>query len=145
MLPSRMQGWLLLLQRGTVPLPQLRRGVVGALRKVEKDFIRLFRSTDRVVGQYEFAQFDLVESRIRLNFRLCEPGRFRIGIGIEDWRRRCRVAGPKTETANFLRVGLARDLVRQMRDSSRMGRGLPPREIRPPPIKNVPAKIEPDK
>ena len=112
MLPSRMQGRLLLLQRGTVPLPQLRRGVVGALRKVEKDFIRLFRSTDRVVGQYEFVQFALVESRIRLNFRIRESRRFRIGIGIEDWRRRSRVAWPKTETAYFLRVGLARDLVR---------------------------------
>src|SRR5207237_9125684 len=111
MLPSRMQGWLLLLQRGTVPLPQLRRGVVGALRKVEKDFIRLFRSTHRVVRQYKFAQFDLVESRIRLNFRLCEPGRFRIGIGIEEWRRRCRVAGLTTETANLVRVGHGRDLV----------------------------------
>src|SRR5207248_4640056 len=120
MLPSRMQGWLLLLQRGTVPLPQLRRGVVGALRKVEKDFIRLFRSTHRVVRQYKFAQFDLVESRIRLNFRLCEPRRFWISIGIEDWRRRCRVAGAKTETANFPRVVLVRDLVRQMRYSSMM-------------------------
>src|SRR6266550_3923437 len=116
MLPSRMQGWLLLLQCGTIPLPQLRGGVVGALRKVEKDFIRL-------------------------NFCLCEPRRFRIGIGIEDWRRRSRVAGPKTETANFLRVGLARDLVRQMRHSSRMGRGWPPGETRHRQIKTAPEKM----
>src|SRR5438128_12109689 len=131
MLPSRMQGWLLLLQRGTVPLPQLRRGVVGALRKVEKDFIRLFRSTHRVVRQYKFAQFDLVESRIRLNFRLCEPRRLLISIGIEDWRRRSRVARPKTETANFLRVDLAPDLLRRVRDRCIMVRRRPPREARP--------------
>src|SRR3989440_5545536 len=141
MLPSRMQGRLLLLQRGTVPLPQLRRSVVGALRKVEKDFIRLFSCAHPVVRQYKFAQFDLVESRIRLNFRLCEPRRFWISIGIEDWRRRSRVAGPKTETANFLRVGLARDLVRQMRDSSRMGRGWPPGETRHRQIKTAPEKM----
>ena len=107
-----MQGWLLLLQRGAVPLPQLRRSVVGALRKVEEDLIRLFASAHRVVRQDEFAQFGLVESRIRLNFRPCESRRFRIRIRIEEWRRRGRVAGPKTETAYFLTVGLARDRVR---------------------------------
>src|SRR5437773_10974010 len=112
MSPSRTQGWLLLFQRGTVPLPQSRRDVVGALLIVDKDFILLFRCTDRVVGQYEFVQFALVESRIRLNFRIRESRRYRIGIGIEDWRRSSRVAWPKTETAYFLRVGLARDLVR---------------------------------
>src|SRR5438552_14178875 len=141
MLPSRMQGRLLLLQCGTVPLPQLRGGVVGALGKVEKNVIWLFSCAHRVVRQYKFAQFDLVESRIRLNFRLCEPRRFWISIGIEDWCRRSRVAGPKTETANFLEVGLARDLVRQMRDSSRMGRGWPPGETRHRQIKTAPEKM----
>src|SRR6266446_2708219 len=112
MLRRQMQGWLLLLQCGAVPLTQLRRSVVGALRKVEEDLIRLFASAHRVVRQDEFAQFGLVESRIRLNFRPCESRRFRIRIGIEDWRRSSRVAGPKTEAAYFLRVGLARDRVR---------------------------------
>ena len=107
-----MQGWLLLLQRGAVPLPQLRRSVVGALRKVEEDLIRRFSSAHRVVRQDEFAQFGLVESRFRLNFRLCKSRRFRIRIGIENWRRRGGVAGPKTETAYFLTVGLARNRVR---------------------------------
>src|SRR5438093_1080516 len=102
MLPRQMQGWLLLLKCGAVPLTQLRRNVVCALRKVEKDLIRLFSSAHRVVRQDEFAQFGLVESRTRLNFRLCESRRFRIGIGIEDWRRRSRIAGPKTEAAYFL-------------------------------------------
>src|SRR5215469_10442751 len=116
MLPSGMQGWLLLLQCGAVPLPQLRRRVVGALRKVEKDLIGLEGSAHRVVGQDELAQFGLVESCIWLNFRLSESQRFRVRIGIEDWRRRSRVAGPKTQAAYFLRIGLARDLIRQMRD-----------------------------
>src|SRR5438067_1066497 len=49
MLPSRMQGWLLLLQRSTVPFSQFRRGVVRALRKIEKDVIRLLSSAHRVV------------------------------------------------------------------------------------------------
>src|ERR1043166_1721162 len=112
MLRRQMQGWLLLLQCGAVPLTQLRHSVVGALRKVEQNLIRLFSSAHRVVRQDEFAQFGLVESRIWLNFRACESRRFRIGIGIEDWRGRGRVAGPKTQTAYFLRIGLPRDCVR---------------------------------
>src|SRR5262245_44832022 len=112
MLLRQMQGWLLLLQCGAVPLPQHRGGVVGALGKVEEYLIGLFSSAHRVVRQDEFAQFGLVESRIRLNFRSCESRRFRVGIGIEDWCRRNRVAGPKTQAAYFLRVGLARECVR---------------------------------
>src|SRR5580704_1868463 len=141
MLPRQMQGWLLLLQCGAVPLPQFRRRVVGALRKVEEDLIRLFASAHRVVRQDEFPQFGLVESRIRLNFRLCESRRFRIRIRIEDWRRRGRVAGPKTETAYFLTVGLARDRVRQMWNSPRMRRRWPSGETRHCQIKTAPEKM----
>src|SRR4029450_5334390 len=141
MLPRQMQGWLLLLQCGAVPLAQLRGGVIGALRKVEEDLIRLFSSAHRVVREDEFAQLGLVESRIRLNFRLCEFRRFRISIGIENWCRRRRVAGPKTKAAYFLRVCLARDLVRQMRNSPGMGRRWPPGETRHSQIKTAPEKM----
>src|SRR4030095_15147000 len=120
MLRSRMQDWFLFFQCITVPFPQVRGSVVGALRKVEKDFIRLFSSAHRVVRQDELPQLRLVESGLWLNFRLCKSLRLRIRIGIEEWRRRSRVAGPKTEAAHFLRVGLARDLVWQMRDSARV-------------------------
>src|SRR4029453_641675 len=120
MLQSRMQDWFLFLQCSTVPLPQLRGSVVGVLRKIEKDFIRLFSSADRVVGQDEFPQLGLIESRVCLNFRLCETRWFRICIRIEEWRRRRRIAGPKTEAAHFLRVGLACNLVRQVRHSAGM-------------------------
>src|ERR1700704_5283758 len=97
MLRSRMQDWFLFFQCITVPLPQFRGCVVGALRKVEKDFIRLFSSAHCVVRQNELPKLHLVESRLRLNFRLCESRRFGIRIGIVEWRRRSRVAGPKTE------------------------------------------------
>src|SRR5262249_35678135 len=120
MLRSRMQDWLLFLQCITVPLPQLRGSVVGALCKIEKDFIWLFSSAHRVVRQDELPQLYLVESRVWLNFRLCKSRRLRIRIRIEEWRWRSRVARPKTEAADFLRVGLACDRVRQMRDASRM-------------------------
>src|SRR5262245_23271231 len=120
MLRGRMQDWFLFLQCVTVPLPQLRGSVVRTLRKIEKDFIRLFSSAHGVVRQDELPQLHLVERRVRLNFRLRESRRFRIRIRIEEWRRRSRVAGPKPEAAHFLRVGLARNRVWQMRDASRM-------------------------
>src|SRR5262245_43534248 len=130
MLPRQMQGWLLLLQCGAVPLPQLRRSVVGALRKVEEDLIRLFSSAHRVVRQDEFAQFGLVESRIWLNFRVCESRWLRIGIRVENRSRCGRVARPETKAAFFLRIGLTCDFVRQMRDSPRMKGRWPPGETR---------------
>src|SRR6266403_5203422 len=141
MLPRQMQGWLLLLQCGAIPLPQFRCSIVGAPRKVEEDLIRLFASAHRVVRQDEFAQFGLVESRIRLNFRLCESRGFRIRIRIEEWRWCSRVAGPKPEAAHFLRVGLARDLVRQMRDTSRMRWRRAAGETRYCQIKAAPEKM----
>src|SRR5437870_11473271 len=97
MVASRMQGWFLFFQGITVPLPQLGGSVVGALRKLEKDFIRLFSSAHRVVRQDKLTQLGLVESRVWSNFRLCESRWLRIRIRIEQWRRRSRVAGPKTE------------------------------------------------
>src|SRR5882757_1612374 len=141
MLRSRMQDWFLFFQCITVPLPQLRCSVVGALRKVQKDFIRLFSGAHCVVRQNELPQLHLVESRVWLNFRLSESRWFRIRIRIEEWRRCSRVAGPKTEAAHFLRVGFARDLVWQMRDSARMGRRWPPRETRHGQIKTAPEKM----
>src|ERR1044071_6363411 len=118
MLTSRMQGWFLFFQGITIPLPQLGGSVVGALRKLEKDFVRLSSSENRVVRQDKLAQLGLVESRVWSSFRLCKSRWFRIRIRIEQWRRRSGVAGPKTEAAHFLRVGLTRDLVWQMGDSA---------------------------
>src|SRR6266699_2684510 len=141
MLRSRMQDWFLFFQCITVPFPQLRGSVVGALRKVEKDLIRLFSSAHRVVRQDELPQLRLVESGLWVNFRLCKSRRFRIRIGIEEWRRRSRVAGPKTEAAHFLRVGLARDLVCQMRDSTRMRWRWATGETRHRQVKTAPERM----
>src|SRR6266513_2758689 len=120
MLASRMQDWFLFLQGITVPLPQLGGSVVGALRELEKGFVRLFSSAHRVVRQDKLTQLGLVESRVWSNFRLCKSRWFRVRVRIKQWRRCSGVAGPKTDAAHFLRVGLAGDLVWQMRDSARM-------------------------
>ena len=66
---SRMQGWFLFIQRGTVPLAQLRSCVVSALREIQQDSIGLLSGAHRVVGQDEFAQLGLIKSRVGLNFR----------------------------------------------------------------------------
>src|SRR5262249_55015544 len=141
MLRSRMQGWLLFFKRGAIPLRQFRGGIVGALRKVEQCLIWLFGDAHRVVRQDEFAQLGLVKGGVWLNFCLSKSGRFWICVRIKDWRRRICVSGPETETADLLRVGLARDRIRQMRDSTRMRRCLPPGKSRHRQIKTAPEKM----
>ena len=64
-----MQGWLLFFQRVAVPFAELRSGVVSALGKIQQGFVRRFSIAHRVVGQDELAQFGLIKSRIRPNFR----------------------------------------------------------------------------
>src|SRR5258708_14958323 len=120
MLPSRMQDWFLLLQRFPIPLPQLGRGIVGALGKIEQDSVRAFSSTHRVIWQNELAQVGLIKGCLWLNLRFCESRWLRICIGIKNWCWCGGVARPETEAAYLLRVGLARDRIRQMWDSPRM-------------------------
>src|SRR6266516_7065804 len=141
MLPSRMQGWFLLLQRFPVPLPQLRSGIVGALREIEQDFIRVLSGAHRIVRKDELAQLGLVKRNIWLNFRFCESRWFRIRIGIKNWCWCGGIARPETEAAYFLRVGLARNHVRQMWDSPRMRWRLSPGETRHCQIKTAPEKM----
>src|SRR5262245_12043187 len=141
MLLRQMQGWLLLLQCGAVPLPQLRGGVVGALREVEEDLIRLFSGAHRIVRKYEFVQLGFIKTCVWLNFRLRESRRFRVRVGVEDWRRCGGVPGPKTQAAHFLRIRLARDLVRQVRDPARMWRSRSTGKTRYCKIKTAPEKM----
>src|SRR5262249_44648704 len=136
-----MQGWLLFLQSITVPLPQLRGSVVGALREIKKDFVRFFRSTHCIVRQYELVQLGLIESRVRTNFRLCESLRFWICVRIENGCRCDSVAGPKTQAAYLLRVSFPGNRVRQMWDSARMWRRWTARKTRHCQIKTAPEKM----
>src|SRR5436309_13732561 len=63
MMLSRMQGWVLFIQRGTVPLAQLRCCVVSALREMQQDSIGLLSGAHRGVGQDEVSQPGLRNSR----------------------------------------------------------------------------------
>src|ERR1700730_2471398 len=112
MLPRQMQGWLLLLQCGAVPLPQLRRSVVGALRKIDQDCVGTFDRAHCVVWQAELAQLGLIEGSVRLNLRFCESRWLRICIGIKNWCWRGGIARPETKAAYLLRVGLTRNRIR---------------------------------
>src|SRR5436190_23711581 len=136
-----MQGWFLFLESGTVPLRQRRSGVISALRKFQDRFVWRFRPTYVVVRQNEFAQLRMKRSRRRLYFCISETIGRRIGIGIEERRGNLVVARPETETAHFLRIGLAGDRVGQMGDPAGMRRRRPAGKARYREIKAAPEKL----
>src|SRR5882762_3758022 len=141
MLPSRMQGWFLLLQRFPIPLPQLRCGIVGALSKIEQDGVRAFSSTHCVVWQNELAQLGLIKGCVWLNLRFCESRRFRVCVRIENRCRHRGIARPETQAAHLLRISLARDRVRKMWYSPGMRWRFSTGETRHCQIKAAPEKM----
>src|SRR5437773_10708486 len=60
MMLSRMQGWFLFIQRGTVPLAQLQSCVVSPLRETQQESIGLISSAHPVVVQPEFTKLVLI-------------------------------------------------------------------------------------
>src|SRR5207247_468011 len=65
----------------------------------------------------------------------------RIGVGIEECRGNLVVARPETETAHFLRIGLAGDRVGQMGDAAGMRRCGPAGKTRYREIEAAPEKM----
>src|SRR5450759_5457055 len=66
-----------------IPLPQPSRGLISRLQESEKRVVRRYRLSHGLVGQDELAKIVAVEGGGRLDRRLGEARRFRIGIGIE--------------------------------------------------------------
>src|SRR6266576_3142247 len=122
MLPRGMQGWFLFLEGGTVPLRQRRSGVISALRKFQNRIVGRFRAANILIWQNKFAQLRMKRRGGWLYFCIRETIGRRIGVGIEECRGNLVVARPETETAHFLRIGFARDRVRQMGNAAGMRR-----------------------
>src|SRR5437773_5412826 len=80
-------------------------------------------------------------SRGWLYFCIRETIGRRISVGIEECRGNLVVARPETETAHFLRIGLAGDRIGQMRDATRMRRRGPARKARYRKIEAAPEKM----
>src|SRR5213595_3953100 len=136
-----MQGWFLFLEGGTVPLRQRRSGVISALREFQDRIVWRLRAANILIRQNEFAQLRMKRSRRRLYFRIGETiGRW-IGVGIEERRGNLVVARPETETAHFLRIGLAGDRVGQMGDAAGMRRRRPAGKARYREIEAAPEKM----
>src|SRR5207245_8173647 len=75
--------------------------------------------------QSEFVQLRVIGRGIRPHFCLGKTCRFRICVRIKYRHRQRVAASPKAETAHLLRVRLARDRIRQMRNATRMWRRRP--------------------
>src|SRR5437773_11237844 len=141
MLPRGMQGWFLLLEGGAVPLRQRGSGVISALREFQDHIVWRLRAANILIRQNEFAQLRMKRSRGWLYFCIRETIGRRISVGIEECRGNLVVARPETETAHFLRIGLAGDRIGQMRDATRMRRRGPARKARYRKIEAAPEKM----
>src|SRR5438046_2153313 len=131
----------LLLEGGTVPLCQRGSSVISPLSKLQDRIVGRFRAANILIRQNEFAQLRMKRSRRRLYFRIGETiGRW-IDVGIEEHRGNLVVARPETETAHFLRIGLAGDRVGQMGDPAGMRRRGPAGKARYREIKAAPEKM----
>src|SRR6266852_4956326 len=86
-------------------------------------------------------QLLVIRRRLWADFCFRETRRLRVGVGIKNRHGHCGVSWPKANTAHFLRVGFARDRVRQMRDPARMWRRGTSRKTRDRQIKTAPEKM----
>src|SRR5205814_6447 len=82
-----------------------------------------------------------VEGRTTGYRRVAEPWRLRIGVGIERGLRVRIAAGPEAGTADFVRIGLARDAVGQPGHAARMQRRAPAGKARDGEIETAPEKM----
>src|SRR5436305_11300510 len=142
MLPRGMQGWFLFLEGGAVPLRQRGSGIINALREFQDRIVWRLPPANILIQQNEFAQLRMKRRRGWLYFCIRETIGRRIGVGIEECRGNLVVARPGTETAHFLRIGLAGDRVGQMGDAARMWRRGPAGKARYREIEAAPEKMD---
>src|SRR5688572_19834440 len=102
------------LERLSIPLSQIGCGLVGGLEKRAEEGVGLGGFAHDVVRQHELAEVRTVEGALRLHHCLREAGRLGIGVGIKGGVRNGATAGPEAATADFVRVRLARNPIRQV-------------------------------
>src|SRR5690242_10851968 len=110
------------LQCRAVPLRQIGRRLVSALKKLQQCSIGIFRFPYSAVRQDKFSEIGAVEGGRRFHRRIRESRRCWISVGIERGIRNGSAARPESATADFVRVRLARHLVRQIRNTTWMPR-----------------------
>src|SRR5277367_6270758 len=71
------------LKRASIPMPQIGRRFIGALKEREKLLLGVVRFSEGVVGQNEFAQCGVVARAGRAQRGAAEPFGLRIGIAVE--------------------------------------------------------------
>ena len=93
---------------------------VAGLQEGQQRRVRIRRAAHHLVGQDELAHLRAVDGAGRLHSVRAKPGGLRIGIAIEGG---IGMAPPpaRSRVAHLVRVGLARDPVRQHRDAAGVG------------------------
>src|SRR5207249_4890087 len=97
------------LERGAIPVRQLRAGRVGALQKLQQRGARRLRLADVIVHQNEFGQILMPESSGWLERLVLQPCRLRRRVGIECRARNGSAARPEPGADALVRVGFTGD------------------------------------
>src|SRR3954452_17134651 len=127
-------------ERGAVPAAGVGCGRIGRGEEIEQERVRIGRRPDGLVGQDELAERWL-EAGARRHNPVAEARRLRIGVGVERGAREGVVAGPKTGARELVRIGLARERVRQPRQAAGTGRRRPPRDPRHREVEAAPEEM----
>src|SRR6185312_336632 len=109
------------LERIAIPTTGVRSRGVCAREALEQQRIRIGSSTNGIVREHELSEA-LLETRARRQPRGAETIGLRIGIRVERGFGESVGSRPESGAADFMRVRLLRDRIRQARHSARMQR-----------------------
>jgi hypothetical protein len=100
------------LERRAIPAARFGRSRIGGREKVEQHGVGIGSLPNHVIGQDELTESLVVESP-RGYGRITKTLRLGIGIRIERRLRKSIAAGPEARAADLVRIGFARDRIRQ--------------------------------
>src|SRR5690348_14945393 len=129
------------LERTAIPTTGIRSRGVCAQEELEQQCIRIGSSANGIVRKNELTEA-LLETRARGQPRGAETIGLRIGIGVERGFGESIVSGPEAGAADFMRVRLLCNRIRQARHSARMQRRRTPRKAGRGKIEAPPEKMD---
>ena len=122
-------------------LATVRGGHISRLQELEQRAVGIVRRPNNVVRQDELVQVSAVERLRRRDLRIRKTSRLRIRVGVVRGVGDRPTASPESAAADLVRVGLARDAIREVRNAARVLRRGPPRETRHGQIERAPEEV----
>src|SRR6266581_2682265 len=129
------------LERLAIPMGEIGRRFVAALKEREELLLGSVRLADRVIGQDEFVQQRIIPRLRGLQWSSGEAAWFGIRIAVKKRIRSGRTARPEPAAAHLVRVGIASHPIGKVGYSARMSRCRAPRESSDREIEGAPEEV----